>query len=84
MTHHLIPIGNSLGLRIPKPIIAQVGFKEDTDLAFKVTEEGLLITPVRATREGWKEAFKSPKKHKKTLLIGDEVINKFDRDEWEW
>lgn len=84
---HLIHVGNSLGVRIPKAIIAQVGFKEDTDLAFKVIEEGLLIMPVRvrALREGWKEAFKSPKrKRKEELLMGEEVINEFDRDEWEW
>ena len=41
---HLIRIGNSFGVRIPKAIIQQIGFKENMNLVFKVTEEGLLIS----------------------------------------
>ena len=58
---HLIHVGNSLGVRIPKAIIAQVGFKEDTSLVFKITEEGLLISSLKGAREGWGEAFKEAK-----------------------
>jgi len=86
---HLSQIGNSLGVRIPKAIIQQVGFNEDTNLVFKVTQEGLLIAPARRTREGWEEAFKAPgkqrpgKQRKERPLLG-EFSNKFDDDEWEW
>jgi antitoxin MazE len=79
---HLIHVGNSLGVRIPKAIIAQIGFKEDTNLIFKITDEGLLISPTSNIREGWAEAFKkAPKDH---LLMGNEIVNEFDKDEWEW
>lgn len=83
---HLIHVGNSYGVRIPKAIINQVGFNEDTPLAFKVTEGGLLISPLRQPREGWEEAFKpvGKRKHKETLLIGEEVVNEFDEKEWTW
>lgn len=82
---HLIHIGNSFGVRIPKAIISQAGFKEGADLVFKVTDEGLLISPVRQIREGWDEAFKTEgKKQKKRLLLGEEIVNQFDQDEWEW
>jgi antitoxin component of MazEF toxin-antitoxin module len=52
---HLIRVGNSLGVRIPKAIIAQVGFLEDSDLVCKVTDEGLLISP--SCQEKWLYCF---------------------------
>lgn len=82
---HLIHVGNSLGIRIPKAIIAQIGFKEDTVLVFKVTDEGLLIAPSGSCRQGWTEAFEAPQKgSSEDLLMGEKIINQFDQDEWEW
>lgn len=81
---HIVHIGNSFGVRIPKAILEQVGFKENMDLVFKVTEEGLLISPEKQTREGWEQKFKSSKRQtKKSFLLG-EFSNDFDKDEWEW
>ncbi|MBA3238237.1 MAG: hypothetical protein H0T62_07830 [Parachlamydiaceae bacterium] len=56
---HLIHIGNSLGVRIPKALITQVGFNENIDLVFKVTDEGLLISVSGDIRQGWTEAFEA-------------------------
>jgi antitoxin MazE len=52
----LTKIGNSQGLRIPKAIIeqAQLAGKE---LEFRITEDGLLIQPVKKPRIGWKQQF---------------------------
>jgi antitoxin component of MazEF toxin-antitoxin module len=80
---HLIHIGNSLGVRIPKAVIAQIGFREDTQLVFKITAEGLLICPTHNPREGWSESFKNSSKNN-PLLTGEEIVNEFDKDEWEW
>lgn len=82
---HLVPIGNSLGLRIPKAILAQLGFKLDTDLIFKVIDEGLLVSPTQHIRAGWAEAFKSAcEDQKEPLLMEEYLANHFDEDEWEW
>lgn len=81
---HLIHIGNSLGVRIPKAIIMQLGLKESTELEFKVTQEGLIISPKRKAREGWIQAFETAKKKKEKLLMGDKIENQFDKDEWVW
>lgn len=81
---HLVHVGNSLGVRIPKALIAQAGFKENMELTFKVTDEGLLIAPVRNSREGWEEAFKASRKGQKEPLLLGETVNTFDQDEWEW
>ena len=49
----IIKIGNSQGIRIPKPIIALANL-EDIELNFVVLDSGLLITPDRKARIGWK------------------------------
>lgn len=81
---HLIHIGNSLGVRIPQAIIQQTGFKEEMNLVFKVTEEGLLISSVKQARDGWEQKFKSPEKKLKNPSLLGEFQNEFDKDEWEW
>ena len=49
----IIKIGNSQGIRIPKPIIALANL-EDVELDFVVLDSGLLITPDKKARVGWK------------------------------
>ena len=48
----IIQIGNSQGIRIPKPIIALAEL-EDKELDFVVMDSGLLITPQKKARVGW-------------------------------
>lgn len=52
---HLVRIGNSQGVRIPKSLIEQAHL-EGRELKFQVVEGGLLITPEKTIRQGWKEA----------------------------
>ena len=49
----IIKIGNSQGIRIPKPIIALANL-EDIELDFVVLDSGLLITPDKKARVDWK------------------------------
>jgi len=81
---HLVHIGNSLGVRIPKAVIQQAGFNKDTDLVFKVTQEGLLISPKKQVREGWENKFKPSKQKSKNPSLLGEFSNEFDKDEWKW
>jgi len=48
----IIKIGNSQGIRIPKPIIALAEL-EEKELEFVVIDSGLLITPQKIVRVGW-------------------------------
>ena len=48
----IIKIGNSQGIRIPKPIISLAKL-EDKELEFVVLDSGLLITPEKKVRIGW-------------------------------
>ena len=55
---HLIKIGNSRGIRIPQPLIQQANLQNE-ELEIQVVENGLLITPIKKSRNGWEEQFKS-------------------------
>ena len=51
---HLIKIGNSQGIRIPKPFIEQAHL-EGKELELQVVDGGLFIAPMLKPREGWAE-----------------------------
>jgi len=57
MRTNLTRIGNSWGIRIPKPFLEQAGLGSTVEL---LVEKGrLVIRPDRAPRQGWEEAFRS-------------------------
>ena len=51
---HLVKIGNSKGIRIPKPFIEQAHL-EGKELELKVVDGGLFIAQMLKSREGWAE-----------------------------
>jgi len=83
MRTELVRIGNSRGIRIPKPLIEQCGFDDVVDL--RVENDCLVISPGRRPRQGWREAFRTavPQIHDE-LLLGTAELNDFDRKEWQW
>ena len=52
---HLVKIGNSQGIRIPKPLVDQAHL-EGKELKLQLVKGGLLISPQISVRSGWKEA----------------------------
>ncbi len=55
---HLIKIGNSQGIRIPKPLIQQARL-EGKELDIQVVNQGILVTPSKKPRENWKRAIEA-------------------------
>jgi len=53
----IIKIGNSQGIRIPKPIV-ELANLENIELDFVVLDSGLLITPNKKARLGWENRSK--------------------------
>jgi antitoxin MazE len=65
------PFGNSKGIVIPKPLLAQVGLQDVADL---VVENGALVLrkPAGAARAGWSDAAKAvAQAGDDTLVMGD-------------
>ena len=83
MRTQLVRIGNSRGVRIPKPLIEQCGLRDTVEL--RVENDRLVISPERRPRQGWGEAFRAagPAIHNELLLETAES-NEFDRKEWQW
>lgn len=82
MKQDLIRIGNSRGIRIPKPLIEQCGLGDVVEL--RVSSEGLVITPHRSPRHGWREAFAVAFQAEHNLLSDHAPTNVFDRQDWKW
>jgi len=70
MKSRIVKIGNSRGIRIPKPLIEQTGFGEEVEI--KVDGNRLIIVPAGRLRSGWATAFeKMAQRGDDTLLDGD-------------
>jgi antitoxin MazE len=82
MRVELVRIGNSRGIRIPKPLIDQFGFGATVDL--RVERDCLVITSDRQSRRGWDKAFQSSRPTTEDDLRLMTLSNDFDSDEWEW
>ncbi len=82
MKASLIKIGNSQGIRIPKPIIAQCGFEGEVE--FVVQNNELIIKPIKSSRSNWDAAFKRMAENKDDQLLDSDSVTEWDKSEWEW
>ena len=83
MKTELVQIGNSRGIRIPKPLIEQCGLGERVEL--RIQNGYLVISPDRQPRQGRQRAFcaAGPAIHDELLLEAAEP-SEFDNKEWQW
>lgn len=72
-------MGNSQGVLIPKPVLAQVGLEAEAEM---VVEKGVIILrkPLKKVREGWAEASRALAQHDDDKLVWPEFSNEGDRD----
>ena len=83
MRARIIKIGNSQGLRIPKPILDQTGIMDDVEI--EVEKNQIIIRPVKDVRDGWDAAFKAiGEKNDDKLIIDDNISHSWDDEEWQW
>ena len=83
MRAHIIKIGNSKGLRIPKPILDQTGIMDDVEI--EVEKDQIIIRPAKDVRDGWDAAFKAMgKKNDDELIIDENISHSWDEEEWQW
>ena len=82
MKTRLVRIGNSRGIRIPKPLIEQAGLGEDVEL--RVYDGSIHISRSERTREGWGEAAAALASRGGDELLDPPTPTRFDDEEWEW
>lgn len=72
-------VGNSRGIIIPKPILAQLGFERDVDI--EVEGDALVIRkPELHVRSGWAEASRKLAAGRDDALVWPELANDGDDD----
>ena len=69
MKTQIVRIGNSQGIRIPKPLLELTGLQGEVEIT--AVDDSLVIRPVRRTREGWATAFKNMAQQGDDALIDD-------------
>lgn len=83
MKTRLIRIGNSRGVRLPKPLISQAGLTEEVEL--HVQDGSIIIArSLSSHRSGWAEAAKKMRQTSDDDLIDQPTPTKFDETEWNW
>lgn len=78
----ILKMGNSQGVLIPKPILAQVGLEGAADL--QVRNGVIEIRPVRCNpREGWADDAQRLGNSGDSAVVWPDVSNEVD-DNWVW
>jgi antitoxin MazE len=81
MKASIVKIGNSHGVRIPKPILDQCGFKKEVEL--EVVNQELVLKAVGRPRKNWEASFKKMAKHQDDHLE-ESPSTDWENEEWEW
>jgi antitoxin MazE len=75
----LVRIGNSRGLRLPKPLLEQAGLEDEVEI--RVEHGALVIAPIATPRAGWAEA---AEKFGPSGLFDAPTATRFEDKEWAW
>jgi antitoxin MazE len=84
MKTRIVAIGNSHGVRIPKPLLEETGLSGEVEISAQ--RDCLVIRPIRAPRAGWAAAFEQMREHEDDALLDGDLVpqTRWDADEWEW
>lgn len=78
----IIAIGNSQGVRLPKPLLEAAGLSGEVEIE---AEEGrIVIRAAHHPRAGWAEAFEAMAAAGDDRLLDPETPTAFEDEEWTW
>ncbi|MCH2449987.1 MAG: AbrB/MazE/SpoVT family DNA-binding domain-containing protein [Gracilimonas sp.] len=85
MKTKIIRIGNSQGVRIPKPLIEESGITEEIEMILRDNE--IVLRSAETIRKNWEESFEKMAEQGDDVLLDQEEIEKssdWDETEWTW
>ena len=82
MKAHIVRIGNSRGIRLPKTLLQEAQLEDEVELQ---AEPGrILISKTSKPRAGWAEAARRMREQDKDHLLDPPTPTRFDKEEWKW
>lgn len=80
----IVKIGNSQGIRIPKPILERLGLSGEVEL--EVQDDQLVIRSVQVPRHTWAAQFEQMAQQSDDALLDEKSpsLSDWDEDEWTW
>lgn len=82
MKTHIIRIGNSRGIRVPKVLLDQAQLPEEVELH---AERGrLVVQAARGPRSGWAEAAQAMRARGEDRLLDGHTPTRFEDENWQW
>ena len=82
MKARLVRIGNSRGVRLPKPLIEEAGLGDEVEL--RVRQGAVIIRSAFRVRSGWAEAAGQMHDRGEDRLLAEPTPTRFDDEEWRW
>lgn len=84
MKTRIVRVGNSHGIRIPKPLLEQTGMRGEVEI--NVEDDALVIRPAKTPRAGWAAAFQQMAQRGDDRLFDSDSPSgtTWDEEEWEW
>ena len=82
MRSRLVAIGNSRGVRLPKPLIEEAGLGDEIEI--RVNDGAIIIESAVEPRAGWEDAAARAHERGTDTLPDDPGPTRFDEEEWDW
>ena len=82
MRTNIIQIGNSQGIRIPKPVLQHCHLEGEIEL--EVRGEEVVLHALRKPRQDWEKKIKEADSLKKSKIENLDFQNEWDEEEWQW
>ena len=82
MKARIVRVGNSRGVRLPKPLLEQAGLLDEVEIH---AEPGrIVIESATRPRSGWSDAAREMAARGEDGLIDEAPPTRFDAEEWSW
>ncbi|CAN5426683.1 AbrB/MazE/SpoVT family DNA-binding domain-containing protein [soil metagenome] len=82
MRARIVRVGNSRGVRLPKPLLEEAGLPDEVEIH---AEPGrIIIEAAVQPRAGWAEAARQMAATGEDELLDPPTSTRFDEEEWEW
>ncbi len=82
MKAHIVRVGKSRGIRLPKTLLQESQLEDEVELQ---AEPGrILISKTAKPRAGWGEAARRMRERDEDRLLDPPTPTRFDKEEWKW